>query len=262
MTTKLEAQFQAAYRSAVAIGTEKARELLNPESRIEVSPALVKLVHHQIFSDVYKDAEQTRKPGQNEIYIGTKKGVEPSKIDLALAGLCRSTNNALESPELSKKAAAIACFFLKAKEIQAFWDGNGRTAGLIAEALIKSHLLAHNPELQKSLVVSMDVSEYNRALVAGVEHHRPEPMINLVVGASGVGDRILAQENRTLSDALATAEMKEMCRTILESGPGERSVVRKYERELKAKEWLQQTSVREEEPSQPKTRSRDRDQER
>lgn len=246
-----EDQFKAAYRVAFEKGTEKAHRLFDPGYPAEVKQALIKSVHYWIFKDIVHNADQTRLPDQTNIYTfeGQKRGVSPERIEQALDALCHSTAEGLRSPELSTRAAAIACFHIKLKEIQPFWDGNGRTAGVLAEGMIKLSLLNHSPELQRNFVWEIDAPKYGRALEAGVVHHRAEKMTELVIDAAGIADRISAIEEKTVSELLKSQKVLDTSRSILDPQPAGR--------ELKAAEWLQNLGVNGLESRQSELKERD-----
>jgi fido (protein-threonine AMPylation protein) len=196
-------------------GVEKARMRFHAESPPVVTAAVIKTVHYDIFDPLHHKADQFRQPGQEEIFILGKKGVVPDDIPNAINELQKNAELAFSKPALFDQATAIACHFLRLKEIQPFMDGNGRTAGVIMEAQMKSCLFKDTPELQNTFNLVVDADQFYTALGEGIIDHNPKKMIEVVISCSGIADRILFEEGKTVSELMNGERWKEISNLFL-----------------------------------------------
>lgn len=171
------------YLKLVAQGIERARAFLAELGQISVDPKNIRTLHSKIFSDLYPpSAGVAGEFTKRQIYIfGSKDekfyGALPHQIEPRLADLHKVFAQRFgESKTEAQQIHTCVDFHVQFKAIQAFLDGNGRTASVFLE-----HQLS--VVLKREIGLTLSATKYRDSMWSAVKEGKLGPIQSLITRA-------------------------------------------------------------------------------
>ena len=195
-------------------GLDRALRMLGPcDSALR--PVEIRAVHAAIFRDIHPWAGETLPLRSESLSIGNTglKGDLPEVLREKLVILSEGSKKDFSwaGSSVDRQAEAIASSYLALKRIQAFRDGNGRTAGIIAEHQIRKCFgIDVTQEISRPRIITEE------ALVKALLKNDHRLIADSIVVSLGLGHQVEASRSQALQH-----EATEQLRTGVATGRSE-----------------------------------------
>jgi fido (protein-threonine AMPylation protein) len=177
-----EIRTEEQYLAKVDEGINRAKELLRGESQPVLNPQTIRDLHREVFCELYPpEAHVAGEYTQNQLKItgpGDEffAGAPPHKIEPSLRELQKVfTQRFAEAQTDEQKILTCIDYHVQFKAIQAFPDGNGRTASLLLE-----HQLSLS--LNRNITLNLDAKEYRHNMWLALQEGTLGPAIEQIKG--------------------------------------------------------------------------------